>query len=162
MEPIGIYNGILLILAALFRKWKPNLEEKYPKLYTNPFINLLRILRTLMLVCIGWVIFNSASWKDALRYLYHCMYFWKLTGGTELFLSLPLWGWVSIILAIIFCILLYTPFTGREGYFRNINFKIKPFALPIISMLIVTFVIFIKLYQFSTGNGSNSFVYSDF
>lgn len=63
----GIYHGVFVILPIIFKNQLKTTDEKF-HLSTNPVAKIFRIIRTLILVGIGDILFRSDNLAEALRY----------------------------------------------------------------------------------------------
>ncbi len=63
----GIYHGIFVILPIIFKNQLKTTDEKF-HLSTNPVAKIFRIIRTLILVGIGDILFRSDNLAEAIRY----------------------------------------------------------------------------------------------
>ncbi len=64
----GVYYGVLLIAALIFQPTSKKLVKKLKIKTDSPWFALLQILRTMVLVLLGYVLFRSTSMRQALGY----------------------------------------------------------------------------------------------
>ncbi len=63
----GLYNGVILALSALLEPVFKRVNARLPRLTASRGFHLVRVLRTFLIVNIGWFFDRCASGADALR-----------------------------------------------------------------------------------------------
>ena len=164
----GLYNAILLIIAGLISKPFNSFKDKHQKVFNSKIYKILQIIKTFILVSIGWVFFNSSSLLDAFKYLYQSLFIFKATGLLTSIKTIDYWAWVAALVTIIICVIFYSYFSSKENkYFSFLNkFKINKFG-KVITPIIISFcfiaAIIMLYYQFCLNGGNiGGFIYFDF
>lgn len=161
----GIYHGFLLIiekLIDLLRKTKKS--DK-----TIPFVlKAMNVLKTFLLVNLGWVFFRAPSIDVALNYIWRMATFQN--GTYDVFSNVSISNEYLIISLIVILVLIFLSLHQKIFSFKkNIvgknmtNMpKFNKAAVFIITCVFISVGIFLTIYINSIGGGDSSFIYFDF
>ena len=155
----GLYNGIILAFSALmepvYKKWNDN----HSALSENKPFHVFRILRTFLIVNIGWFFDRASHGTDAFRMLFKTFnpLAWS---GTEGLLNSGLkahdWQILAIGTVILFTVSLLT----ERG--KNVRSGILSLRLPVRWALLISFLYFVLVTFVGVGTGSTGFMYAVF
>ena len=73
----GLYNGVILAFSALMEPVYKRLNARLPRLTASKGFTVLRVLRTFVIVNIGWFFDRCASGADALRMMGSVLTGWR-------------------------------------------------------------------------------------
>jgi D-alanyl-lipoteichoic acid acyltransferase DltB (MBOAT superfamily) len=146
----GIYHGIFVILPIVFKNQIKRTEDKF-HLSSNKAAKLLRIIRTLILVGIGDILFRADTLSDAINFYGVLLGINSAKAGQ--YASFYLWNFKYLfIIGIIgsFPVL---------GVIKNSKLSKKAFA--VIELLLLMCILFVSVSYLVRGT-YNPFVYFNF
>ena len=156
----GLYNGLILAASALLEPAYKRFGDAHERLVTSRSFYLFRVLRTFLIVNIGWYFDRALRGSDAFIMLLKTVFaprFAQLTEGTLLTLGLSSYdfGVLAIATVILFAVSLLQE--------RGMKVRERLFALPIIPRwaILLVFTLFV-LGTFTLGAGTDGFMYAVF
>ena len=155
----GLYNGLILAASALLEPAFKRMNAAYPRISQSRAFYLLRVLRTFVIVNIGWYFDRSMRAGDAFAMLGKTAFaprFAQLADGTLLQLGLAVKDYRILLLAT--AILFAVSFMQERGVRVRAWIMQKP--LPLRWAILLAFTFFV-LAAFDNG-GSAGFMYAVF
>ena len=158
----GLYNGLILAMSALLEPlYKRTNERLGDRIVSSRGFYVWRVLRTFIIVNIGWYFDRALRGADAFSMLYKTFFaptFAQLTDGT--LLSLGLMANDYIVLAIATAILITVSVLQERG----MHIRGRVLALPVVPrvILLYAFMYFVLANFVGVGGGSASFMYAIF
>ena len=157
----GLYNGLILAFSALMEPVYKNWNDAHPSLTrSNPF-TVLRILRTFLIVNVGWFFDRSEHGIDAFRMLFKTInpFAWGPVGAEELIGSgLRVYDWQ--VLAIGTIILFAVSLLSERG--TDVRSGVLSLRLPLRWALLIAFLYFVLVTFVGIGAESTGFMYAVF
>ena len=156
----GLYNGLILAASALLEPAYKRFGETHERLVASRGFYLFRVLRTFVIVNIGWYFDRAIRGSDAFIMLFKTAFvprFAQLSSGTLLTLGLSSYdfGVLAIATVILFTVSLL----------QECGMKVRDsiFALPLPARwaILLTFTLFV-LGTFTLGTGTDGFMYAVF
>lgn len=145
----GLYNGIILAISAL-------LEPVYARFRTDKF-RRIRILRTFLIVNIGWFFDRCSSVGHALRMLrtvFVNQAFFQLTDGT--ILSIHLQGIDYIILTIAVMLIFCVSVQKENG--KDVLMLLRS-QHPVLQFVVI-YMMFVCILVFAVRSDNTGFMYA--
>ena len=156
----GLYNGLILAASALLEPAYKRFGEKHAALVSTRRFHVFRVLRTFLIVNIGWYFDRALRAGDAFAMLGKTVFapgFAQLSSGTLLTLGLTRYdfGVLAIAAAILFAVSLLQE--------RGMHVRERIFALPLPLRwaILLAFTLFV-LGTFTLGTGTDGFMYAVF
>ena len=156
----GLYNGLILAASALLEPHYKRFGEAHSALTASKGFYLVRVLRTFIIVNIGWYFDRCVQAGDAFCMLYKTAFeprFAQLTDGTLLALGLKAADYrilaLSTVLLLVVSLMQERGIRVREWVFSR--------RLPLRWALLLAFCCMI-LATFVYGSGNASFMYAAF
>ena len=157
----GLYNGLILAVSTLLEPRYKSWNEAHPALSKSRGFHIVRILRTFLVVNIGWFFDRAEHGADAFRLLLGAVNpaAWKqlrwenLTG-----MGLHTWDFQILILgaAILFAVSLLSE---RGTDVRGALFRLR---LPVRWALLIPFLYFVLLTFVGASDAASGFMYAVF
>ena len=152
----GLYNGLILAASALLEPAYKRFGDTHAQLVHSRRFHVFRVLRTFLIVNIGWYFDRALRAGDAFLMLIKTVFapgFAQMTDGT--LLTLGLTGYDFAVLAI-GVIILFTVSLLQE---RGMHIRERLFALPLPARwaLLLTFTLFV-LCTFTLSAGTDGFM----
>ena len=156
----GLYNGLILAASALLEPAYKRFGDAHAALVKSRGFYLFRVLRTFVIVNIGWYFDRALRGADAFAMLFKTAFMprhYQLTDGTLMALGLS--GYDFGVLAIA-TLILFTVSLLQE---RGMKVRDCLFALPIVLRwaILLAFTLFV-LGTFTLGTGTDGFMYAVF
>lgn len=139
----GAFHACLFLPSFLGKTNRKYIEEIAPKKFLPSIKELLLILKTFILISLGWVSFRSENIGDAFNYLYKML-------STFQFTVFP-----SIKLIVFLLLLIVLDWNMRNNERRPFNIRFKPVRLFIYMLVIILIII-------NFGKNTQQFIYFDF
>ena len=157
----GLYNGIILAISALLEAKYKNWNEAHDAFSKSKIFHVIRILRTFLIVNIGWFFDRAESGTDAFRMLAKALnpFAWGRI-IPEVFLHIGLQASDFTILAIGTSILFAVSLLSERG--KDVRGKMLSLRLPIRWALLIAFLYFVLATFVGIGAGSTGFMYAVF
>lgn len=159
----GLFHGVLLILTGLPRFLKKDKDDKKP----NRIITILKIIGTFLLVDIGWILFRSDSLPQAFTFVSNMVQVLvpnKYNVFVDTSLSSVNWLFIVSIAMVIILIGIRLLIHYQEvilSKFKKPNIA-KYIPMFLVTVVFVSFAIFVFFYTKSIGGNASSFIYFDF
>ena len=155
----GLYNGVILAASALLEPAFKRFGERHARLTSSGGFHVVRMLRTFVIVNIGWYFDRSPDFRDALSMLARtftqpCLS--QLTDGTLLSLGLTRMGFALLF----FCALVI--FTVSLLQERGVHIRDALDALPLPLRWALLYLLIGVTLMFSITGASQSFIYAMF
>ena len=155
----GLYNGVILAASALLEPAFKRFGERHARLTSSGGFHVVRMLRTFVIVNIGWYFDRSPDFRDALSMLTRtftrpCLF--QLTDGTLLSLGLTRMGFALLF----FCALVI--FTVSLLQERGVHIRDALDALPLPLRWALLYLLIGVTLMFSITGASQSFIYAMF
>ncbi|MDO5298974.1 MAG: MBOAT family O-acyltransferase [Clostridia bacterium] len=157
----GLYNGVILAVSALMEPAYKRFGETHAALVKSRGFHILRVLRTFLIVNIGWYFDRCADFRDALAMLGKTVFsprLWQLTDGTLFSLGLTLKGFslLGASAALLFAVSL-----AQE---RGIRVRpwLDSLRLPARWALLYGLILVSILFSVSGSGFSSGFIYAMF
>ena len=155
----GLYNGVILAISALLEPAYKRFGERHARLTSSGGFHVVRVLRTFVIVNIGWYFDRSPDFRDALSMLSKaftrpCLS--QLTDGTLLSLGLTRMGFALLF----FCALVI--FTVSLLQERGVHIRDALDALPLPLRWALLYLLIGVTLMFSITGASQSFIYAMF
>ena len=156
----GLYNGLILAASALLEPAYKRFGDTHERLVKSRSFYLFRVLRTFVIVNIGWYFDRALRAGDAFAMLGKTLFapaFSQLSSGTLLTLGLTAYDFGVLAIATV---ILFTVSLLQE---RGMRVRDRLFALPLIPRwtILMLFTLFV-LGTFTLGTGTDSFMYAVF
>ena len=156
----GLYNGLILAASALLEPAYKRFGDTHERLVKSRSFYLFRVLRTFVIVNIGWYFDRALRADDAFAMLGKTLFapaFSQLSSGTLLTLGLTAYDFGVLAIATV---ILFTVSLLQE---RGMRVRDRLFALPLIPRwtILMLFTLFV-LGTFTLGTGTDSFMYAVF
>ena len=156
----GLYNGLILAASALLEPAYRRFSDGHRALVASRGFHLFRVLRTFLIVNIGWYFDRAARAGDAFSMLGKTLFapgLSQIASGT--LLTLGLTGYDFTVLAIATAILFAVSLLQERG----VRVRERLFALPLPGRwaILLAFTLFV-LCTFTLGTGSDGFMYAVF
>ncbi len=152
----GLYNGFLIVLGTVFKPFLEKIINIFHIDVKKTWYKIFRILRTFLLVNIGWVFDEVTDLKQSLSMLKQLFKFntgnlisnWKFDTFSEL----------TICTVVLFCLIWFIISVLKE---KNIDVrkKIESFALPIRWIIYLALILSVPFFQAANMTG---FIYAQF
>ncbi len=158
----GLYNGLVLAASALLEPAWRRFGERHAALVKSRGFHILRVLRTFLIVNIGWYFDRCERAGDAFAMLARSvtdLRAWQLADGAvlaRLGLTTRDWGILLIATLILFCVSL-----AQERGVRVRDWVLAR-PLPARWLLLLLFVFFVLGTYVGTSTGTGSFMYAVF
>ena len=159
----GLFHGVLLVLTGLPRFLKKEKDDKKP----NRIITILKVIGTFILVDIGWILFRSDSLPQAFTFVSNMVQVWvpnKYNVFIDTSLSSINWLFIVSIAMVIILIGIRLLIHYQEvilSKFKKPNIA-KYIPMFLVTVVFVSFAIFVFFYTKSIGGNASSFIYFDF
>ena len=157
----GLYNGLILAFTALMEPTYKKMNERLPRLTSSGFFHVFRVLRTFLVVNIGWYFDRCVRASDAFAMLgktFTAPQMGQLTDGT--LLNLGLSSNDFRILGIAALLLFVLSFLQERGV--KIREGVMALPLPLRWMLLYAFFYFVIATFGGSGSASAGFMYAVF
>ena len=157
----GLYNGLILAMSALLEPvYKRTNERLGPVVHTRGFY-CWRVLRTFIIVNIGWYFDRSAHALDAVRMMGRTLFvpmLSQLTNGTLLALGLSSTDFMLLFVATV---LLITVSVLQE---RGMKIRETVLSLPLPARIAVLYIFMLFVLAAFTGDSAANvgFMYANF
>jgi D-alanyl-lipoteichoic acid acyltransferase DltB (MBOAT superfamily) len=157
----GLYNGVILAFSALMESSFKRFNSAHEALCASKTFHVFRVLRTFVIVNIGWYFDRALRARDAFAMLGKTFFApaaAQLTDGT--LLSLGLMESDYTILAVATLILIAVSVLQERG----MHIRERVLSLPITLRVIVlyAFMYFTIVYFMGDGSGNAGFMYAIF
>ena len=155
----GLYNGLILALSALLEPAYKRFGERHAALVKSRGYYVFRVLRTFMIVNIGWYFDRCAHLSDAFSMLLRTFtqpMFSQLTDGT--LLTLGITGAGFAILAASTVILFAVSAMQERGI--GVRSYVLSRKLPVRWALLYAMILFVMLFY--VPNALTGFIYAAF
>jgi len=156
----GLYNGLILAASALLEPAYKRFGDRHERLVASRSFYLFRVLRTFLIVNIGWYFDRALRAGDAFAMLGKTLFapaYAQLASGTLMTLGLTAYdfGVLAIATAILFAVSLLQE--------RGMKVRERLFSLPLIPRwaILLLFTLFV-LGTFTLGTGTDGFMYAVF
>jgi len=156
----GLYNGLILAMSALLEPAYKRFGDRHERLVASRSFYLFRVLRTFLIVNIGWYFDRALRAGDAFAMLGKTLFapaYAQLASGTLMTLGLTAYdfGVLAIATAILFAVSLLQE--------RGMKVRERLFSLPPIPRwaILLLFTLFV-LGTFTLGTGTDGFMYAVF
>ena len=157
----GLYNGIILAVTALLEPAYKRFGERHGALVASRGFTVFRILRTFLIVNIGWYFDRCTRGAEAFRMLGKTLFmpgFTQLHDGTLLSLGLHSYDWR--ILAIATVLLFVVSLMGERG--TDVRAFVMRRRLPVRWLILILFLYFVVATFVGEGTQSSGFMYAVF
>ena len=156
----GLYNGLILAMSALLEPACKRFAERHAALAASRRFHLFRVVRTFVIVNIGWYFDRALRAGDAFAMLGKTLFaprFAQIASGTLLTLGLSRYDFGVLLIA---AALLFAVSLLQE---RGMKVRERLFALPLPLRwaILLTFTLFV-LGTFTLGTGTDGFMYAVF
>ena len=157
----GLYNGIVLAVSAVLEPAYKRFSERHPKLTAHPAYHVFRVLRTFLIVNIGWFFDRSARASDAFAMLAKTVtapQIYQLTDGTLFSLGLTR----NSFLLLFACVgLLFIVSLMQERGVR-VRTWMDTLPLPVRWLMLYALIALCVLFSVSGKGFSSGFMYAMF
>ena len=155
----GLYNGVILAASALLEPAAKRFNERHARLTASRGFHVFRVLRTFVIVNIGWYFDRSPDFRDALSMLWRtftqpCLS--QLTDGTLLSLGLTRMGFVLLAVCTL---VLFTVSLLQE---RGVHIRDSLDALPLPVRWLLLYMLAGMILMFSVTGATQTFIYAMF
>ena len=153
----GFYNGAVLALTALLEPTFKRMNERYPRLTGSRGFHIFRVLRTFIIVNIGWFFDRCATADGAVRMMGDILtkpHFEQVSLA-----NLGLSALDARILAVGVLLLFIVSLLGENG--KDIRGRLAALALPIRWAVMIGAAVVILLLGV-WGSGFSGFIYFNF
>jgi len=156
----GLYNGVVLAFSALMEPVYKRMNARLPRLCASRGFHVLRVLRTFVIVNIGWFFDRCAHGGDALRMMASVLTDWR---GAELSLVTTL-GVSSVdlyVLAAATLLLFFVSLAQERGV--RVRERVLSLWLPVRWLVLLGGVMVVLLCGvWGSGFDEASFIYYQF
>lgn len=141
----GIFHGLCLIVHRSFSQWRENTTH-LRAFFDGKLFNILSMLLTFHVVCIGWVFFRitdiGAAFSMVKKMVLLSPIFTKAEAGQFLVFRPELPVVVPTVIVLVAALLLATPVVGylrQSGFFQKVPAPAKALYFAVVIMLVITF-----------------------
>ena len=155
----GLYNGLILAMSALLEPVYKRTGERLGKFAKSRAFYVFRVLRTFVIVNIGWYFDRCLRAGDAFRMLYKTAFepaMHQLSDGTLLELGLKLADYRILAFATV---ILFAVSVLQE---RGMSIRTRVLRLPVIPRVILLYAFMYYVLASFAGSGSSGFMYAIF
>ena len=157
----GLYNGVILAFTALVEPVYKKMNERLPRLTASGGFHLFRILRTFLVVNIGWYFDRCVRASDAFQMLHKTLFSfdsWQLFDGTLDNLGLAAKDYRILLIATL---ILFAVSLLQE---RGVKIRDGLFSMPLALRWVILYAfMFFVLATFGGSNVANAgFMYAVF
>ena len=157
----GLYNGLILAFSALMEPRYKRFGENHAALVKTPGFHVLRVLRTFLIVNIGWYFDRALRAGDAFAMMAKSVTQFDVSEITlKAFAAMEIEARDLRILAVGTLILFVVSFVQERGY-RVRDTLLDRFGLPARWAVLLAFIMFV-LATFVTVGTSSGFLYALF
>ena len=157
----GLYNGLILAASALLEPAYRRFGDRHGALVKSNAFHVVRVLRTFLIVNIGWYFDRCARASDAFSMLARTVADFRPAQVTgELLLSLGLSGRDLFILAMATLLLFAVSLAQERG--AQIRTFVLSRPLPLRWLLLLALILFTLATLVSGSAGTGSFMYAVF
>ena len=142
----GTFHGLLLCVHKIFRKIRKNKQG-------NAFSNMLSIIGTYIMVCLGWVLFRAEDFSTAFA-VYKQMFIWDKG-------ILQIYSWAIVSIVVVFVATLIAVISAKKKN-ENIISGFYPMLNPQKMSHQVIFITALGLLIVLAYTGNNPFIYFQF
>ena len=155
----GLYNGIILAVSALLEPAYKRFGERHAELVKSRGYHIFRVLRTFLVVNIGWYFDRCAHLSDAFSMLLRTLTQpvpAQLTDGTLLKLGITGAGFAILAAATV---ILFTVSLLQE---RGVSIRSAVLSRPLPQRWLLLYVLLIFTILFYVPNALTGFIYAAF
>lgn len=155
----GLYNGLILAMSALLEPVYKKTNERLGDIVKTRAFYVYRVLRTFLIVNIGWYFDRCLRAGDAFTMLYKTAFepaFAQLTDGTLLSFGLTTGDYKLLAVSIA---MLFAVSVLRE---RGVSVRSRVLALPPLPRVILLYAFMFFVLAAFMGTGSAGFMYAIF
>lgn len=141
----GVFHGLCLIVHRNFSQWRENTSH-LRAFFDSKVFNILSMLLTFHVVCIGWVFFRitdiGAAFSMVKKMVLLSPIFTKAEAGHFLVFRPELPVVVPTVIVLVALLLLATPVVGylrQTGFFERVSAPAKALYFAVVIMLVITF-----------------------
>ena len=157
----GLYNGIILAASALLEPVFHRFGERHAALVKSSGFHILRVLRTVLIVNIGWYFDRSARAADAFSMLARTVLDWNGAQlDTVLLTSLGVTPRDTGILLLGAALIFAVSLAQERG--TQVRSWLLERPLPVRWALLLAFILFILGTLVTGASGADSFMYAVF
>lgn len=157
----GLYNGLILAASALLEPAYRRFGDRHGALVKSNAFHVVRVLRTFLIVNIGWYFDRCARASDAFSMLARTVADFRPAQVTgELLLSLGLSGRDLFILAMATLLLFAVSLAQERG--AQVRAFVLSRPLPLRWLLLLALILFTLATLVSGSAGTGSFMYAVF
>ena len=157
----GLYNGIILAASALLEPVFHRFGERHAALVKSSGFHILRVLRTFLIVNIGWYFDRSARAADAFSMLARTVLDWNGAQlDTVLLTSLGVTPRDTGILLLGAALIFAVSLAQERG--TQVRLWLLERPLPVRWALLLAFILFILGTLVTGASGADSFMYAVF
>ena len=159
----GLYYGMFMVFGVIWNTYRKKGTKKEPSGIKGNILTVLKIAKTFFIVCVGYILFNSATLSDAFGMLANMFDLTRLIVPSEIFyagvrfykeVGAALYFTITVVCTLI--LIAYDLLEEREisvsGWLQKQN-KVVKYCLSAITVLILLFLM---------GRSSGDFTYMQF
>ena len=156
----GLYNGVILAFSALMEPVYKRMNARLPRLTASKGFHIFRVLRTFVIVNIGWFFDRCARGSDALRMMSAVLTDWR---GAQLahLSSLGVSAVDLRVLALVVLLLFFVSLAQERGV--QVREKVCALWLPLRWLVLIGGVMVVLLCGvWGSGFNEAAFIYYQF
>ena len=157
----GLYNGVILAFTALLEPLYKKMNDRLPRLTSSKAFHVFRVLRTFLIVNIGWYFDRCERASDAFAMLHKTLFAFnaqRLSGGMPKALGLAARDYHILLLAAL--LLFVVSFMQERGVKIRDFVLSRPLALR--WAMLYAFILFVLATFGGPNVASSGFMYAVF